>query len=204
MLRAAPIGDLEIRARRRGGTVLRGSFPYDATATLSDGGRTGRPKKERFAPRAFRYAVDRPERDIHFLSGHKFDRPLASRKRGTLELNDTAEALQFEATIAPELAEVSWVKDAMATLDAGLTLGISPGFRIPPRQTVPDAERTIEEDPKEGRALIRIISAAILFELSIVTMAAFEGATVEEVEARSWDVSPIPALMRPVAYRWRP
>jgi hypothetical protein len=48
---------------------------------------------------------------------------------------------------------------------------------------VPDAERVDEEDPREGRALIRTIFQALLYELSLVTVAAYREAYAEE---RSW------------------
>ena len=207
MLWAGPIGDLEVRVTRRGGAALRGRFPYERNATLTDGGRRGRPKKERFKSRAFSYRVEKPEEEIHLLSGHRYDKPLASRTRGTLELEDADDALSFEARIAPELGEVTWVRDVLATLDAGLAVGISPGFRIPPEQTVPDAEEVMEEDPREGRALIRVISAALLYELSIVTRPAYEEATVEQVEARSWEAPSTPPCSVPMRWnvgaRWR-
>jgi len=56
-------GELEVR-REGGGTRLRGRFPYGKPAVLSDGGRTGRPKKEVFAPRAFAYRVELPDEDM--------------------------------------------------------------------------------------------------------------------------------------------
>jgi len=73
-----------LELRREGGeTRLRGSFPYGSLAVLSDGGRRGRPRKERFAPRAFGFRVEDPEAEIHLLAGHSFDRPLASKRAGT-------------------------------------------------------------------------------------------------------------------------
>ena len=37
---------------------------------------------------AFAFAVEDEAREIHLLSGHSFDRPLASKRRGTLRLDD--------------------------------------------------------------------------------------------------------------------
>ena len=67
--------ELELRAGRGNSRRLLGRFPYDETATLSDGGKDGRPKKEKFAPRAFAYRVEQPDEDIHILVGHDYDRP---------------------------------------------------------------------------------------------------------------------------------
>ena len=54
----------------------------------------------------------------------------ASRGAGSLTLEDTDEALTFEATLAPEMRSVGYVVDFLGTLGAGLVGGISPGFRV--------------------------------------------------------------------------
>lgn len=182
MLWGAHNGGLELR-REGGATRLRGRFPYGKPAVLSDGGRTGRPRKEVIAPRAFAYRVDRPEEDIHFLVGHSYDRPIASRGAGTLNLRDTEEALLLEILIADELREVGYVRDFLGGFSAGLILGLSPGFRIPPERVEPDAEEVEEEDPDEGMAIIRTIKSALLYEISAVTRPAYPEAQIEE---RNW------------------
>lgn len=209
MLHGGALGDLEVRAKGDGSRVIAGRFPYGATATLSDGGRKGRPKKERFAPGAFSYRVNDPEADIMLLAGHRFDKPLASRKAGTLTLEDTPSALTFIATITAAIAATMHGRDALTLLDEGLATGLSPGFRLPPERAVPrdQAERIEDEghNPEAGEhnALIRTILAALLFELSIVTKPAYDEA---QVEARSWEAPPRlvrPALSRHGAFRWR-
>jgi len=203
MLSAFDNGALEVRRRASGALSLAGRFPYNRPATLSDGGRTGRPRKEVIASRAFEYRVNRENEDIHLLVGHSYDRPLASRGAGTLSLRDSDDALTFEAEITPEIAETQHAKDALAMISAGLAVGISPGFRTPPERAVKNAEEVTEEDPAEGMALIRTIKAALLYELSIVTRPAYPEA---EVEARNWDITgggvAVPAK-RKGAYRWR-
>lgn len=197
-------GSLELRKRASGAMALRGRFPYNSPAVLSDGGRTGRPRKEVIAPRAFAYRVDRPEEDIHLLIGHSYDRPLASRAAGTLDIADSDDALTFTATITPEMQEVSYVRDLLAGMSAGLILGISPGFRIPPERAVPNAEEVTEEDPAQGMALIRTIFAALLYELSLVTRPAYPEA---QVESRNWEPSRTPQMLltrrNRRAYSWR-
>ena len=202
MLHGFHEGGLEVRRTSGGGASLSGRFPYNSRAILSDGGRTGRPRKEQFAPGAFKYSVE-SDAEIHLLAGHSFDKPLASRGAGSLNLVDADDALTFKATISPELADVSYVRDALAGLAAGLIVGISPGFRIPPERTVPDAESVEEEDPSEGTALIRTIRQAILFEISLVARPSY-GET--EIEARNWSPTPAWAAPRPISHlnRWRP
>lgn len=187
-------GELEVR-RSRGRKRLRGRFPYKKRATISAGGNGRRPVKEEFAPGAFSFAVNDPERDIHLLVGHDFGKPLASKKTGSMVIQDLADALVFDADLAESILETSYFRDFWAGYESGLVVGISPGFRIPPPEAVPDAEEMIEEDPKQGNALIRVIKAAVLFEISLVTRPAYEET---EVEARQ-----DPRLIRPAALRWR-
>jgi phage head maturation protease len=121
-------------------------------------------------------------------------------------LRDTDEALTFEATIAPAIAETSHARDVLALIGAGLAIGISPGFRIPPKRAVADAE-WIEEEPDrpergEHRAIIRHIRQALLFELSVVVRPAYPDA---QVAMRSWalpDGAPDDSLRRSLN-RWR-
>ncbi|MBV1865830.1 MAG: HK97 family phage prohead protease [Rhodobacteraceae bacterium] len=174
---------------------------------LSDGGRTGRPKKEVIAPRAFAYRVDDPKEDIHFLVGHSYDKPLASRAAGSLNLTDTEDALEFEALISAEMQEVSYVRDFLAGLAAGLIMGLSPGFRIPPKRAVKEAETVEDEghDPENGahNAIIRTVHQALLYEISAVTRPAYSEA---QIEARSWDVQRVgmfPKRRTNSQYRWR-
>ncbi len=200
-------GGLELRKRASGAMSLAGRFPYNKRAVLSDGGRSGRPRKEVIAPRAFSYRVDRLEEDIHLLVGHSYDRPLASRKAGTLDLKDGNDALTFTATITPEMQEVSYVRDFLAGLAANLIIGISPGFRIPPKRAVEEAEKVEDEgsDPENGEhnAIIRTVLQALLYGLSVVTRPAYDET---QLEARTWETRPA-GLMVPArrgrAYAWR-
>lgn len=210
MLFGFDAGDLELR--RAGGKVrLRGKFPYNKTAVLSDGGRNGgKPKKERIRSRAFKFRIENPKEDIHLLSGHRYDRPLASRGSKTLEIVDTDDAVEFEATIPPELEDVTWVRDVLASINAGLIVGISPGFRLPPQRTVKNAE-TIEHEPDKGPgtdmrgAIIRTINDALLYEFSLVTVPAYPET---QVEMRDWNLAAMPeandAGLHRYLKRWRP
>ena len=166
-------GNLEIR-RVGGGRSLSGRFPYNSTGTVRD---RGRRRKEKFSPRAFKYAVqDDLERRIDLLVGHEFGKPLASRQAGTLELRDQQDGLYFDAVL-PDPAP-SWVTDAERAIDGGLMRGVSPGFTVPPLAVVPDAETYIPE-PGNPDVQIRVINAAVLRELSIVTAPVYEESLVE-------------------------
>ncbi|MCB1699622.1 MAG: HK97 family phage prohead protease [Halioglobus sp.] len=199
-------GALEVRARKGGGATVRGRLPYGpkSKATLSDGGRRGgRPRKEYFKSHAFKHSVEVSDLEIHFLSGHDFGKALASRNSGSLILTDTAETLIFEARLSAEVLTTSHGADFLAMLASGLVGGISPGFRIPTPSAVEEPERVFEEDPSEGRALIREISEATLYELSAVTRPAYDQT---EIEARNWALtheSVIVANCTTAKNRWR-
>lgn len=193
---------LELRAAGDGTRRLKGRFPYNKRAVLDAGGKGRRPKKEQFAPKAFSYAVEDPDRDVHLLVGHSFDKPLASKAAKTLLLQDQADALIFEAILTPEVQRTSWAQDFIAAFLAGLIGGISPGFRVAPPEVVENPEEVTEEDPSEGEALIRTIFAAILFELSLVTRPAYHETELDMRAFRPADV-PVRGLIQPLR-RWRP
>ena len=165
-------GELEIR-RSGGGRVLSGRFNYGSMATIRDRGRV---RKERFEPRAFRFAIEDESRNIDVLVGHSFDKPLASRKAGTLEITDGDDGVTFEARFPDD--PPSWVIDAERTIAAGPMTGLSPGFTVPPASAVPDAER-LEPEPGNPGVQIRVIRAAVLREMSLVTAPAYQDAAVD-------------------------
>lgn len=176
-----PLADLEIRQRGGRGREIRGSFRYGSTATVRDRGRV---RKERIMPRAFSFAVDDPKREISLLYGHSFNRPIATKLSGSLRLQDTAEALVFRALLPAESEQPTWVRDAVLALGAGLIGGISPGFSVPPPETVPDAERLVPEEGNKD-VQIREISEAVLAELSLVNRPAYPDTEVERRAAET-------------------
>ena len=181
---AVLVGSIEVRRRGGGGKSLFGSFPYGKMATRSDSGRI---RKERFAPRAFSFAL-REKREVHLLSGHEFSKPLASVRAGSLRLSDSAKALSFEATIPAAADQPSWIQDTVRSLEAGLIGGISPGFRVAP---IEGAEILVPEPGNPG-IMIREIREAVLFEISLVTRPAYPETTVSRREAETVYPEPDP------------
>ena len=163
---------LEIR-RSGDKRILTGRFNYGSTATVRDRGRV---RKERFEPRAFRFAIEDETRQLDILVGHDFGKPIASRKAGTLEIADGDDAVNFEARLPDD--PPSWAVDMEKSIAAGLMVGLSPGFAVPPASVVPDAER-FEDEPGNPGVQIRVIRAAVLREFSVVTAAAYQDATVD-------------------------
>ena len=169
-----PVFDGLLEIRRRGGArLLTGRFAYGSTATIRDRGAV---RKERFQPRAFSFSIEQePERRIDILVGHDYGKPVASRQSGTLKIKDSASAVTFEATLPAD--PPSWVVDAEKAIAAGLMIGLSPGFVVPPASAVPDAER-LEAEPGNPGVQVRVISQAVLREFSVVTSGAYEDAAV--------------------------
>lgn len=192
MLWGAHIGSLELRTEG-GDTRLRATFPYGKETVLGEAMGAIRERREMIASRAFAERLERGD-DVHFLSGHDFNKPLASRGAGTLTLTETDEALTIEATISANMGQVSYVRDFLSAHTAGLVRGLSPGFRVRP------GGETVEE---RGDAILRTIKAADLIEISAVTKPAYPQA---QIEARNWKPAEVETLRRPyatAAARWR-
>ncbi|MEM1149845.1 MAG: HK97 family phage prohead protease [Pseudomonadota bacterium] len=192
MLWGGHTGSLELRSE--GGTTrLRATFPYGQETILAPAVGMGRERREVVAPRAFSGRLERGG-DVHFLASHDFNKPLASRSAGTLVVMETDAALTVDATITPEMAEVSYVRDFLNAHAAGLVRGLSPGFRVPP------GGETVEE---RGDAILRTIKAADLLEISGVTLPAYPQA---QIEARNWEpVGEVAerVVQRHASARWR-
>lgn len=163
MLWGGNTGVLELRSEG-GETRLRAVFPYGAETELAPG------RREIIAPRAFAARIEAGE-DIHLLSGHAYDKPLASRAAGTLTLRDTDAALEIDAKLD---GGTSWARDFLAAHTSGLIRGLSPGFQVPSGG---------EKIERRGQGILRTITAANLFELSAVTVPAYPQA---QIEARAW------------------
>ena len=183
MLWGASLGGMELRSEG-GATHLRAAFPYGAETELAPG------RREIVASRAFADRIEAGD-DIYLLSGHDWEKPLASRAAGTLTLTDTDAALVLEARID---GGTSWGRDFLAAHTSGLIRGLSPGFMVRP-----GGERIESKDA----GLLRTITRAALFELSAVTVPAYPQA---QIEARSWDSHPTRQPARGAVHpfnRWR-
>ena len=176
----ALLGELEIR-QGGGSRMIVGRFPYGQLATIADRGRT---RKEVISSRAFSFAIDNevdrvgaPIR-LDLLTGHDFGKPLASRQAGTLAIQDADDAVTFQAQLPALEESASWVEDTVRAIHAGQMVGLSPGFRVPPKGVVPGAE-SLTPEPGNPRVMIRNINDAVLREMSVVTSGAYTAAAVE-------------------------
>ena len=173
-------GELEIR---EGGRILTGRFPYGGTAIISDRLTT---RKEQFSVNAFDYALELAEKKqarIDLLDGHSFDRPLGNTLDESVIFENRLDAdgnlgVVFTARLPlPEL-QPTYMQDLILKIRSGLASGVSPGFRVPPISVVPNAEQLIPERGNPS-VMIRKINHAVLYEMSIVTRAAYPDTSVE-------------------------
>lgn len=213
-------GDLEIRARG-GGRSMVGRFPYNRTATVRD---RGKRRKERVRSRAFGWQLKRFEQlqnemadaikngvaqaqreileeqleraNVHVLSGHSFDKPLGDMLKGTARFTDSDDALRFEVDLPDEKDMPSYMLDVVKEIRTNRAGGISPGFVIPPRSVVANAEEIIDEPGNPGVQIV-VVNHAVLHEMSIVTRPAY-GSTDIDIRAVYGTGEPISRRVR----RW--
>ena len=103
--------------------------------------------------------------------------------------------MTFTATLPDD--PPTWVLDMEKSIRAGTMTGVSPGFRVPPLSKVPRAEELIPE-PGNPAVSIRVVRAAVLREMSVVTNAMYEDAVVE-LRSEFFDLQPNAVLMLPSA-----
>ena len=200
-----PIDDLEIRQSGRNRKILSGIFRYGRTATRSDRGRVRKerfsPGSMDYAIKKFaelnkrlseiidqgiaeialerqrlEQAVDRT--NIFILSGHDFNKPIGSTKAGNVRIASNRINLSFEVDLPEESNTPTYLADLLKTIDGRIVdLGISPGFRVPPRSVAPNGEQLVQ-DPGES-VLTRQINQAVLKELSLVSSPNYSGTEIE-------------------------
>ena len=148
---------------RQSGRGLGGKFSYNTPTVLRN---RGRKRKQTVRPGAFAFAIQDETREINLLLGRDYDKPLASKQAGTLQLIDNPEALEF---FVDELPDTSYVRDFRAGLSSGaFVAGIAMLFTVPPASVVPGATETIP-DVDNPDVTVEVVHAAILTALAVVT-----------------------------------
>ena len=171
-----PIYLADYEVRQVGISVrIAGRFEYNQDAIISN---RGNERKERISPGAFDFAIDEG-REVNLLAGHDFNRPMATTRNGSLLIRSTREALEFLAALPKVESQPTYMRDTLEQIRAGLTGGISPGFTT---AGIPGATESMPE-PGNPNVSIRVIRAALLYELSIVTRPAYPNTLVAEVNA---------------------
>ena len=180
------LGELEVR-QEGGASVIVGRFPLWRNGVIADRGTV---RKESFSSRAFRFSIEDTTRRIDLLVGHDFGKPIASRQSGTLTIEDGDDAVRFVANLP--VNPPSWVVDVERLSGREPCRTLSPGFRVPPKGVVPNAE-TFRPEVGNPSVQIRQINDAVLREFSVVTSGTYEGAGVE----LGRKITPTPSLWIP-------
>ena len=150
----------ELRQRGRG---IGGSFHYNRNRVTRA---SGRRRKQRVSPGAFKFAMEDLDREISLLLGRNYDQPLASKLAGSLKLEDTREALRFDVATLPD---TSYVRNYRELVSSGAVLfGVDALFQIPPRDVVPNAV-SVEPDTENPDVEVEVINEAVLTALAVVT-----------------------------------
>ena len=176
-----PLATLELRQQGDDGSAeVAFNFPYGDgnMAVISDRGTV---RKESFTARAFAFAVNDESRAIAVLRGHDPNAVLGMRTAetaGQVRFEDTVESLRGFLSL-PRLVEQTFHQEQfLRELRQGLVRGISPGFRVPPAGTVPNAVKLVPE-PGNPAVMIRQINQAVLHEVSFVSRPAYSQTTVD-------------------------
>ena len=122
-------------------------------------------------------------RNTHVLVGHDFGKPLGDTLAGTARIRSTDELLDFEVDLPDPLDMPTYMDDVVKQIRSGRAGGISPGFYIPPKDVVRNAETFIPEPGNPG-VQIRVVRQGIMPEISVVTRPVY----VSDVELRAEDV----------------
>ena len=173
-------GALEVR-QDHNRPMLRGTFPYDDMAVVASSGRV---RKERFRPGAFAFSIREAlagRARIDVLAGHDYGKPLASTETKTLDFEDTAAALTFEAAL-PEDGAATFMDCRSADGDPGrAAYRHFPRFQHSPAALAGAFDLTPE--PGNADVLIRSIREAVLYEMSAVTRPSYQNT---DVDLRAW------------------
>lgn len=152
-----------VEVRQEGETpVLHGSFPFRSPTLIRKNGRIVR---EHFEPGSL---VQDEKRGVDLLLAHDSNRPIASTRNGNLSITTDEEGISFEYRAEGDLT--SWAADAIKAVGQGIMTGLSPGFVVQPGGDTYQENRSGIRD--------RIITKAILTELSIVGRPAYDQAAV--------------------------
>ncbi len=137
------------------------TYEYDHDEVTASSGAV---RKQRIKPGAFRRSIDDPEQEILLQLGRDPGKALASKKAGTLVLNDGSDSLRAAVSDAPQTA--AWM-DYQKQIQAGMVAGVVPLFRQ--AEGAPDGGyRDIPELGSTEGVLIREYTAATLYGLAIV------------------------------------
>jgi HK97 family phage prohead protease len=139
--------DGELRTEGDGRTVVGYAARFDVPSEPL-------PFIERIAPGAFRRSLARRSADVRLYVNHNSDMVLASRRSGTLRLEEDDRGLRFEA----DLPDTQTARDLRELMRTGVVSTMSFGFTIAKRG-----------DTWSADGMERTLTAVNLHEISVVT-----------------------------------
>ena len=93
----AVFSEAAIEVRQDGREITGGYSPTVRLATIASTGRNA--ERDVRARVLSQFAIRAPEREIHLLAGHSYDKPLARKLNGSLFLDEADDALSFRALL---------------------------------------------------------------------------------------------------------
>jgi len=135
--------------------VVNALYRYGNAETVGD---TGRNRKRRIMPGAFRVSIDDPGQEITLSLGRNPNAAIASKLAGTLILRDTQKGLEIEAKSPPDTTAM---RDFEAQVSAGMVPHVTPMFR--------ELDGGFQDEPEPGNpgVLIRVYNAVKLYALAL-------------------------------------
>ena len=130
-------------------------------------------------------------RDIHILSGHNWNRVLGSVAAGTAIVDEVLDDpedphVSFSVPLPKDESTLpTYYMDVIKEIELNLAGGVSPGFFIPPKDKVPDAEEYVDEPGSKEGVRIRVIRNAVLVEMSLVSRPSY---TETGLDVRGFDL----------------
>ncbi|MXZ73646.1 MAG: hypothetical protein F4207_10205 [Gemmatimonadetes bacterium] len=159
--------------------AFEGSYKYNQDETISDEPGRAVVRKRKFRPGAFRQSIQDPGHEVGLLTSRNPNDAVASKRSGTLFLEDDDETLNVTASSVADTA--AW-RDLLAKRDAGLALALQPVIKADSGEY-----EDIPENPGDGTALVRTYSAVKLLGF-MVTPRPTKGS---ESEVNLWAQSPL-------------
>ena len=165
---SSTISGLYLAELYQDGEGIEGEFFYDQDTIVSA---TEKVRKERIRPGAFKYAIESPDREINLVLGDN-SKPLASKRAGSLVLEDGDSSLKFRVE---KLPRTSYTADFLGMLRAGTIVpGVVPFFSPTPASVAArlfrDGLGATLTEPEKGNpgVLRRVIRSGLLTALSIL------------------------------------
>ena len=151
------------------------TYNYDKTETVSD---TGRNRKRKIRPGAFKVSIDDPAQEIMLSLGRNPNDAIASKIAGTLKLKDMAKGLLATVTKPPDTTSM---RDFESQVASGMTPTVTPLFREL------DGEFVDIPEPGNPEVLIREYTGLKLYGLALTVRQPKGAESSVTVRNRQWD-----------------